>query len=504
MAGPVIHTPNDSTAEAGNRTGYLFLITFVVALGGLLFGYDWVVIGGAAKFYEAFFHLRDTVAVAADAGPWERMLADFRSPTGWAQSCALLGCLGGALVSGALGDRFGRRPVLLLSAANFLVSSLGIAFSNSPDAFIAWRILGGVSIGLASNLSPMYIAEIAPAKRRGMLVAINQLTIVVGVLLAQIVNARIAREVPAALAVGNANLTDAQLAELAGTWNATHGWRLMFGACAVPSLCFLAGMLVVPESPRWLVRAGKRDKARAVLAKIGGDRYAGEAVAEIEASLASSQGVRISLRELLDRRVSGLLAIGIGLAVLQQWCGINVIFNYAEKIFSAAGFTTNTALVNMIGTGVVNLLFTLVALFTVDRWGRKPLMLFGLASLTILYVALGFCFKIHDTHPGAVSPYVFLGLVLAAIGCYAMSLAPVVWVLISEIFPNRIRGVAMSLAVGALWLACFILTYTFPIMKEKLGVSGTFWVYAGICAIGFLAILRLRETKGRSLEQLER
>lgn len=503
MAGPTITTSNHSQAVAEKRTGFLFLVTFVAAMGGLLFGYDWVVIGGAAKFYEAYFHLKDTVVVAANAGPWERMLADFRSPTGWAQSCALLGCLAGALVSGVLSDKYGRKALLLLSAGIFLVSSAGIAFAGSMDMFVVWRILGGVGIGLASNVSPMYIAEIAPSERRGMLVAINQLTIVVGVLLAQVVNMLIAQKVPDALAIENARLTAAQIDELAATWNATHGWRWMFGACAVPSVLFLAGACFVPESPRWLMKMGRRDKARAVLARIGGDAYADVASREIESSLAGS-GSRIPFRELLDRRVLGVLAVGIGVAVLQQWCGINVIFNYAEKIFSAAGFTTNVSLTAMVGTGAVNLIFTLVALFTVDRWGRKPLMLFGLASLTAVYLVLGYCFGANETQPGSVNPYVFLSLVLAAIGCYAMSLAPVVWVLISEIFPNRIRGVAMSLAVGALWLACFALTYTFPIMKERLGVAGTFRTYAVICAVGFVASLALRETKGRSLEELER
>lgn len=505
MAGPILTGDAGTTAKADARPGYLLLITFVAAMGGLLFGYDWVVIGGAAKFYEAHFALRDVAAaLPADAGPWARMLADFNSPTGWAQSCALLGCLGGALASGWAGDRFGRKPMLILAALIFLVSSLGIAVAGDMNAFILWRILGGVAIGLASNISPMYIAEIAPAEKRGMLVAVNQLTIVVGILLAQIVNACIAREVPAELAVENAKLSADGFKALAATWNATDGWRWMFGACAVPSALFLTGALIVPESPRWLVKAGRDAKAVEVLAKIGGERYAAEANREIVASLDDASAGRGLWRELLRPRVLTVLGIGVSLAVLQQWCGINVIFNYAEKIFASAGFETNSALVNMVGTGAVNLLFTLVALVTVDKWGRKPLMLFGFASLTVIYLVVGQCFAMNDATPHAVNPYVFLGLVLGAIGCYAMSLAPVTWVLISEIFPNRIRGAAMSVAVGALWMACFVLTYTFPIMKERLGVAGTFRVYALICAVGFAFILFfLRETKGRSLEQIE-
>lgn len=506
MAGPIHSSTGGVTAKADTHSGYLILITFVAAMGGLLFGYDWVVIGGAAKFYEAFFHLRDVAAaLPADAGPWQRMLADFNSPTGWAQSCALLGCLAGALGSGWAGDRFGRKPMLVLAALIFLASSLGIALAGSMNLFILWRILGGVAIGLASNISPMYIAEIAPAEKRGMLVAINQLTIVVGILLAQIVNACIAREVPAELAIENAKLSAESFSALAQTWNATDGWRWMFGACAVPSALFLIGALVVPESPRWLVKAGRDDKAVDTLRKIGGDRYAEEANREIVASLEGGAAAGSAWSEFLHPRVLAVLGIGIMLAVLQQWCGINVIFNYAEKIFAAAGFSTNSALVNMVGTGAVNLIFTLVALFTVDKWGRRPLMLFGFASLTVVYLVLGQCFAMNTATPGAVNPYAFLALVLGAIGCYAMSLAPITWVLIAEIFPNRIRGAAMSIAVGALWLACFVLTYTFPIMKERLGVSGTFQVYAGICAFGFVFIFfLLRETKGRSLEDLEK
>lgn len=471
-----------------NRS-YLGAISLVAALGGLLFGYDWVVIGGAAKFYETYFHLASLPALAPGASAWARITANAISPVGWAQSCALLGCLGGALVSGALSDRYGRKPVLIAAAANFVLSSVGIAFAGSFGGFVAWRILGGVSIGLASNVSPLFISEIAPARHRGLLVAVNQLTIVLGVLAAQFINWRIAEPVPAGLA------PDAFLA----TWNVQSGWRWMFAACAAPSLLFFACAWFVPESPRWLVRAGRRPEAAAVLARIGGASYAAAALAEFDAAVETG----VPLSGLRDRRMLAVLVLGVSLAVFQQWCGINVIFNYAGEIFAQAGYSLDDTLTNIVMTGLVNLLFTVVALVTVDRLGRKPLLLFGAAALTVIYTGIGWAYHAKGTG-GHVPDAVFLGLVLAAIGSYAMSLAPVIWVVIAEIFPNRIRGAAMSVAVGALWVACFLLTYTFPILNALLGAAGTFWLYAGICAAGLLFVwLRLPETRGKSLEQIE-
>ena len=477
-------TPPPPTADLNDEAkingSYLWAVCVAAALGGLLFGYDWVVIGGAAKFYEAFFHLKDTGAGVFSA-------------VGWAQSCALLGCLVGAAISGTLSDRWGRRSVLIFAAANFVVSSLGIAEVSGFSAFVIWRILGGVSIGLASNISPMYISEIAPARRRGLLVAINQLTIVTGVLAAQVVNWWIARPVPAAITPE----------ALALTWNATAGWRWMFAACAAPSLLFFIASIFLPESPRWLAKAGQLKKAEAVFARIGGARYAGSAMADLASSAAPDHHpVRFS--ELLGRNRRALLVLGITLSVFQQWCGINVIFNYAGEIFRQAGYDLNSTLTNIMMTGVVNLVFTFVALLTVDRLGRKPLMMFGAAALTLIYLLLGYCYHLRAAGT-AVPNVLFLTLVLAAIAAYSMSLAPVTWVLISEIFPNRIRGRAMSVSVGSLWIACFLLTYTFPLINARLGASGTFWIYAGICALGLVFVgLRLTETKGRSLEQIER
>lgn len=460
-----------SQLKANYNLGYVWLISSVAAMGGLLFGWDWVVIGGAKPFFQRYFDLTTEAQI------------------GWANSCALIGCLVGALLAGALSDKFGRKRLLILSALLFAVTSVGNGLAHNFTVFIVWRMLGGVAIGLASSLSPMYISEVAPAQMRGKLVAINQLTIVVGILLAQIINWYLVRNLP----VG---ATDEFIKN---SWFGQQGWRWMFGLTAVPSLLFLIGMFFVPESPRWLAKSGRADTAKSVLTKIGGASYATAAVAEINSTLAKEEIQHVRFADLLDPRLRKVLVLGVVLAVFQQWCGINVIFNYAEEIFRSAGYDISSVLKNIAWTGSVNLVFTFVALGTVDRFGRRPLMLLGAAGLAVIYVAMGFCYA------KGVQGLPVLLLVLAAIGCYAMSLAPVTWVVISEIFPNRIRGAAMAVAVTSLWIACFILTYTFPILNAKLGSAGTFWLYAAICVAGFCFIkFKQPETKGKTLEQIER
>ena len=446
---------------------YTWLISLIAALGGLLFGYDWVVIGGAKPFYEKFFHLRAA------------------SQQGWAMSCALVGCLAGALISGGLSDRFGRKRLLMLAACLFVVSSLGTALSNTFGGFVRWRITGGVAIGLASNLSPMYIAEVAPPQVRGKLVSLNQLTIVIGILLAQCLNWLIAKPVP----------VDATAQDIVKSWNGQVGWRWMFGLTAAPSTLFFLGMFAVPESPRWLAKNQKRERALRVLARIAGEASAARALSDIESSLEIG---RRNFRALLEPKILQILALGVALAVFQQWCGINVIFNYAEEVFSAAGYHVSDILFNIVVTGVVNLLFTFVAMALVDRAGRRILMLIGSAGLALIYTLLG---AGYTTGRHGLP---MLLLVVAAIACYAMSLAPVTWVVISEIFPNRMRGAAMSIAVMSLWIGCFALTYTFPLLNQWLGSAGVFWIYAAICTVGFVFIgFRLPETKGKTLEEIE-
>jgi SP family arabinose:H+ symporter-like MFS transporter len=450
---------------------FLLGISLVSAMGGLLFGYDWVVIGGAKPFYEPFFDIAGNPAMQ-----------------GWAMSCALLGCLAGAVLSGWLSDRFGRKRLLILSASLFIIASIGTGNAGGFVSFMIFRILGGVGIGLASNLSPVYIAEVTPGNVRGAFVSINQLTIVIGILAAQFINWRIARPVP----------PDATVTDILNSWNGQTGWRWMFYACAVPAALFFILMWFVPESPRWLAKKKENhDRALKILEKIGGKDYAGIELAAIEETL-TPKGENVAGQNLRQRGVLKLLMIGVVLAVFQQWCGINVIFNYAQEIFSNAGYSVSDILFNIVLTGSVNLIFTLVGMFTVDRLGRKALMLIGAGGLAGIFVTIGTMFFLH------IQGTPLLIMVVLAIACYGMSLAPVTWVLLSEIFPNKIRGFAMSVATFALWAACFVLTYTFPLLNHALKASGTFWLYSLVCISGFWFIYKkLPETKGKSLEEIE-
>ncbi len=313
------------------------------------------------------------------------------------------------------------------------------------------------------------------------------LTIVIGILGAQIINLIIAEKVP----IG---ATDEFIR---ASWNGQVGWRWMFFACAVPSAVFFALVFMLPESPRWLMKAGKPEKAFPTLNKIGGEVYAREEMAGIRATL-DDISEKVDFKALFNPKFRVVLLIGMVVAVFQQWCGINTVFNYAEEIFTAAGYGVSDTLFNIVITGTVNLVFTLVAMFTVDRWGRKKLMILGSTGLAVTYLLLGSAFNFQ------LKGVAVLSLVVIAIAIYAMSLAPITWVILSEIFPNRIRGAAMALATFALWIACFILTFTFPLLNAGLGAAGTFWVYAGICLLGFIFIsIKLPETKGKSLEEIE-
>lgn len=469
MIGAMSDTSRSAHPKESRRSVYLWLAAISGALGGLLFGYDWVVIGGAKPFYELYFHLETP------------------SLQGWAMSCALIGCLFGAICSGPLSNRFGRKRLLTLAALVFALSSLGTGMAGRFEIFVAWRILGGCAIGLASGISPMYIAEISPAHLRGRLVSLNQLAIVFGILLAQVVNWMIARPVPAG----------ATAQEIAASWNGVWAWRWMFAVTAVPSLLFLAATFLVPESPRWLAAKGREKRALEVLERLGGREYARGVLEDLK-STASGEGKGTGVRELLRPGMLKVLLLGVTIAILQQWCGINVIFNYAQEIFAAAGYQVSGILFNIVITGAVNVIFTLVALGTIDRYGRRFLLLVGVSGLALIYTVLGVFYHLH------LQGKPMLALVLAAIACYAMSLAPVAWVVIAEIFPNRIRGSAMAVAVTALWMACFALTYTFPLLNAALSTAGVFWVYAAICVCGWWFLYRrLPETRGKTLEEIE-
>lgn len=454
---------------------FVWMICVVSAMGGLLFGYDWVVVGGARMFYEPFFGLE-----TSDQAWWR----------GFTASSALYGCLVGAWASGRLTDRYGRKPPLIASGLLFTASAIWTALANDLVSFNIARVLGGIGIGLASNLSPLYIAEVSPASRRGQFVSINQLTIVIGVLAAQIVNQLIGGGIEAG--------ADAEA--IRAGWYGQSAWRWMFAAETIPALSFFLLMFLIPESPRWLGKAGRWDEARRVLARVGGDKHADDEVKAIQQSLESDRNTAGSAASaLFGPKLRPLLVLGVTLAVFQQWCGINAIFYYAPEIFQAAGQDISDTFRSIAYTGVVNLVATIIALPLVDRIGRRPLMLFGAGSLTVIYAVLAYFYS-----QGSEGPHM-IGLVLAAIGCYALSLAPVTWVLIAEIFPTRVRGAAVSLAVLALWAACAALAQLFPILNEELGTAALFGVFAAICAAGFLfLVLRLPETSNRSLEELER
>jgi SP family sugar porter-like MFS transporter len=463
-----------STAEGESHEYhmlFLWRICLVAALGGLLFGYDWVVIGGAKPFYEPYFGIHES--------PFSQ---------GLAMSTALIGCLLGAAASGMFTDRYGRKRLLILSAFLFTTSAISTALAPEFVTFNFARLVGGVGIGMASNLSPMYIAEVSPASMRGRFVSINQLTVVIGIFAAQITNWLIAEAVP----------PDATAAEILQSWNGQVGWRWMFAAGTPPALLFFLLMFAAPESPRWLMKAGRTSEARKVLEQIGGHHYSNTAVADIQQTLSAEKINQVRLSDLLEPNVANILVLGIGLAVLQQWCGINVIFNYAQEVFEAAGYPVGDTMKLIVITGLVNLVFTFVAIYTVDSVGRRKLMLFGAASLALIYIVLGAAY-----YAGSEGFHMVL-LVVTAIACYAMTLAPVTWVVIAEIFPNHIRGAAMSVAVLALWLACTVLTFTFPFLNDFLGAHGTFWLYAAICAVGYVFVWqRLPETKDKTLEQIE-
>ena len=419
---------------------FVYFICMVSAMGGLLFGYDWVVIGGAKPFYELFFNIADDPLMQ-----------------GVAMTTALVGCLVGAMVAGALADRYGRKPLLMVSAVLFTVSAVATGLFNDFTLFNIARFIGGVGIGVASALAPMYIAEVSPADIRGRMVSLNQMTIVLGILSAQIVNMLLAR--------------DTSVAENM-TWNMEWGWRWMFWAETLPAALFLVMSFFIPESPVYL-----KMKAAAV---------------------SQHTGQEAGLKELFQHKYGRVLLLGLVIAVFQQWCGTNVIFNYAQEIFVGAGFDVDGMFINIVITGIANVVFTFVALYTIEKWGRRTLMLIGAGGLGLIYLVLGTCYFMGMTG------VLMVALVVAAISVYAMTLGPVTWTLLAEIFPNRVRGIAMATCTFALWVGCCTLTFSFPSMNAALGSSGTFWIYSAICIFAFIFLFRnCPETKGKSLEELE-
>ncbi len=429
----------------------------VTALGGLLLGFDISVISDTIPFIQDYFDLSEAMK-------------------GWMVSSALLGCMLGAVIGGRLGDVFGRKKILFLTSILFGISAIGTAWSFTIPAFIVYRIVGGVAVGGASVLAPMYIAEISPAYIRGRMVSLNQLTIVFGISLAYF-----------------SNYILLQIGE--------NAWCWMFAAEAVPATFFMLMLLGVPESPRWLIIKNKDEKAGKILAKVGGKDFAEKELFQIKESLKdTSKKERLKIKTVFKANYRFVLFIGLFLAVFQQWSGINVIFFYAPDIFAKTNLGINAALFQTAIIGVVNIVFTLISMWMIDRIGRKILMIIGALGMAISYLLIGYLFLSGNTEG-----WLILTAIITAPTFFAMGLGPTVWVVMSEIFPNKIRGVAMSLSSLALWIACYLLTLTFPVFVEWFSAANTFWIYAVICLAGVIIIGRyLPETKGITLEELEK
>ena len=432
---------------------FILKVSVAAALGGLLFGFDTAVISGAIPYIKIYFSLN------------EFML-------GWAVSSILIGCAAGAVLAGPLADRYGRKWVLLCCAVLFALSGVGAGLSGTLLQFVFFRLLGGLGVGAAAMVSPMYIAEIAPSSLRGRLVAMYQLAIVTGILLAFFSNYL-----------------------LAGA--GANNWRWMFASQTAPAVLFLIVLLRIPETPRWLIKKGRTEQARIILQKTepGADHEA--EIAAIMQSFSNNGAPRLS--EMFSRKYYRVLWIGIFIAVFQQVTGINAIMYYAPEIFKETGLSTMGALLQTTGIGVVNVLATVLAIVLIDKIGRKKLLLGGSLLMGVSLTVVSFCFRLHY-----FEHYVVLIFMLLYVAAFCCTLGAVTWVYLSEIFPNRIRGLALSFATLILWLSDFAVSYTFPVMKEKLGTSATLLTYAFFCILAFLYVQRkVPETKGKSLELIE-
>lgn len=435
----------------------VYLLTAVAALGGLLFGYDTAVISGAIGFLKTKFDLTPAM-------------------TGWAASSAIIGCIFGAMGAGWSSDRYGRKKVLILTAILFAVSAVGAAIPSSLTQFAIFRFIGGLGIGAASMVSPLYITELAPAKIRGKLVSYYQLAIVIGILVIFFVNTIIQGSGDEA-------------------WNVEYGWRYMMASGVLPALLFLIALFFVPESPRWLTKEGREDEAMVVLSSINGPAKAGEILNEVKGTLHEEQG---TLQELFAGRFRKAIFVGILLSIFSQVQGINAIMYYAPEIFKAVGTGTDAAFQQTVIIGIINVLFTFVAINLVDNLGRKTLLLWGGAGMAISLIMVGLAFHFGWTGYG------LLLFILLYIASFAASYGPVTWVVISEIFPIKMRGIAMSVATFVLWFAVYVVTQMFPILLEQAGPAVTFWVFGAMALLAFIFVwTKVPETKGRTLEEIE-
>ncbi len=468
---PAIATGAPQRQESTDTNlGYLLPVCLVATLGGLLFGYDTGVISGAIEFLTAHFQLSVVMK-------------------GWASGCVLLGCAAGVLIVGPVSDRFGRKKALALAAGLFLASAVGTALPRDVWTFILFRFLGGLGIGIASMSTPMYIAEIAPAHLRGRLVSVNQIAIVGGILTVYFVNYFIARS------GGQA-------------WNENAGWRWMFASGIAPSLAFALLLLRIPESPRWLVEQGKFREAENILSRVAGGPYAAVELATIREGLAAESG---KWSELFSSTLRRPLLVGILLAILQQVTGINVFLYFGTTIFKTMSASTgvDAGMLQQIVVGGASALSTVVAIATVDWWGRKPLMFVGATGMGLSLLAMGVMAQ-QLSSPGEASRWM-LGFIICYVVCFGLSVGPVTWVILSEIYPTAVRGRALGVATFFLWVADYAVTQTFPVLDaadswfvRRFHHAFPFYVYAGFCLVLILVLWRLvPETKGRSLEEIE-
>lgn len=450
-------------STASYRTNYICL---TASIGGLLFGFDTAVISGAINLVKAQFSLNAMLE-------------------GWLVSSGLVGCIIGVFMTGFLSDRIGRKKTMMMAGGMFFLSGIGCSFASSMTLLIAARVIGGIGVGMASVVSPMYIAEFAPADKRGRMVAYYQLAITIGILLAYFSNALL-------VSVAQNNFGSAALA----WFFKEETWRPMFLVMSIPSFIFLIMLVKIPESPRWLVSVNKPEKAKKILDSVRLPPAAAMELQSIEKAAIKSVDRKISV---FDRSVGLPLMIGIVLAVLQQFSGINAIIYYGPSIFKAAGIASNNALFFQVIIGAVNLLFTFVAIRSVDKYGRKYLLLTGLSGIIFSLVFCGFLF--YTGHTGNI---LLLVLILLFIACFAFSLGPVTWILINEIFPTAVRVKAVSICTLTLWIAVWIVGQFFPWLLEREGAAVTFWIFAVFSIINFLFCLKVvKETKGKSLEEME-
>ena len=450
------------------KKNYIFLICFIAAIGGFLFGFDTAVISGALPFLTSDFSFSPAME-------------------GWFVSSALLGCIFGVIASGKLSDSVGRKKVMILSAGLFFVAAVGSMLATSIFWLISFRIIGGLGIGVASMICPLYISEIAPSKYRGRMVALYQLAITIGIVAAYLSNAWLVKI-----------SADMSLTGFMKYIFVEDIWRAMIGIGLIPSLLFWAGLFFVPESPRWLILKGKESLALTTLRKIDATT-ADEELHAVQHSVKEEKG---SFKQLFSPVFRVALIIGITLPFLSQVSGINAVIYYGPAILDQAGFSLGEALGGQVTIGVVNVIFTFVAIFTVDKWGRKPLLLLGISLAVIALLVIGCLFYAGVTD----GPWILI-FILLFIASFAFSFGPVTFIIISEIFPNAVRAQAVSLAILSLWIANFIVGQLTPVMLKAdwFGPAATFWTFAILCAPALYVTIKLiPETKGKTLEEIEK